>query len=434
MGKVGSLRIPGATTSQVFKNSKKTVKEITSELNVDVALETAVMCLGQDSICFQTRLIKPGQKEVQLWKADYKIARDQILNWYNGVTKQIAEEVNVELTPEQNQLLTKSRTIDNEAYYEYLRAHSYLGDGSREALQKAKENLNSAIMKEPDWAPLYSALAQTWFALQQMGFEQPSIAVNEIYSNIDKALELDPSLTDAHFLKALLAHLVEWDWAKAEKEFLQALAVNPSDAQSRVLYAQLLLVLQRTEEAKIQGQLAYELDPLDYLMKIWYGALLPAIGDCSTSISVSEEITADDPGNYMANNEIVIAAYLCKEYDKAINADKFCLPIFNVNEDEIKEIERIYNEQGFVSAYEKIMEYLEKFAENNPITFMDMAMRYIMADQPDKAMDWVEKGYEMHDPQMTYIATKIYTLEPLFNNPRFISILNKMNLPLPKSD
>ena len=76
---------------------------------------------------------------------------------------------------------------------------------------------------------------------------------------------------------------------------------------------------------------------------------------------------------------------------------------------------------------------LEKIAENNPISPLDMAMRYIMANQPDKAMDWLEKGYEWHDPTMTYIATKIFNFDPLFNNPRFLDIVKKMNLPLPKN-
>jgi hypothetical protein len=76
---------------------------------------------------------------------------------------------------------------------------------------------------------------------------------------------------------------------------------------------------------------------------------------------------------------------------------------------------------------------LEKFAENNYVSFLDMTYRYLFTNQPDKAMDWVEKGFEMHDPQMTYIATTIYYLDPLFGNPRLISICEKMNLPIPKN-
>jgi len=165
-----------------------------------------------------------------------------------------------------------------------------LGDASTESLFEAMENLNRAIEKEPDWAPLYSALAQVWMAIQQMGFEQPSVAAPEILSNLNKALELDPELPDAHFLSAMIAHLVEWDWEKSEKEFLRALSVNPSDTQSGRLYAQLLCVLQRIDEAKTQGQLAYSLDPSDPFMQIWYGAILPAFGDCETALANSEEL------------------------------------------------------------------------------------------------------------------------------------------------
>ncbi|NQU84635.1 MAG: hypothetical protein HQ541_02635 [Mariniphaga sp.] len=63
-----------------------------------------------------------------------------------------------------------------------------------------------------------------------------------------------------------------------------------------------------------------------------------------------------------------------------------------------------------------------------------MASRYMMANQTDKAMDWLEKGFELHEPAMTYIATKILDFEPLFNNPRFMDIVKKMNLPVEKTE
>ena len=95
---------------------------------------------------------------------------------------------------------------------------------------------------------------------------------------------------------------------------------------------------------------------------------------------------------------------------------------------------QIFNEQGFIKAYENILEHLEKFAENNHMSPIDMAFRCIMADQHEKALDWLEKGYEIHDAGVPYIATKIFIFEPLFNNPRFIALCEKMNLPLPKLD
>ena len=78
------------------------------------------------------------------------------------------------------------------------------------------------------------------------------------------------------------------------------------------------------------------------------------------------------------------------------------------------------------------MKHKEKYAENNPIGFMEMAGGYIIADQPDKAMDWIEKGFEVRDQGMPYIATHLFLFEPLFDNPRFIDIAEKMNLPMKK--
>jgi hypothetical protein len=73
-----------------------------------------------------------------------------------------------------------------------------------------------------------------------------------------------------------------------------------------------------------------------------------------------------------------------------------------------------------------------RYAENNSIGFFDMAFRYMIADRPDKAMDWIEKGFELHDPLMTYITRSARILEPLFGDPQFIAVYGKMKLPLPE--
>lgn len=433
IGKIGSLRIPGTTTSQVFKNSNKTIKEITSELKVDAALETAVLCLGKDSICFQIRLIKHGQEEEQLWSADYKIARNQILNWYNGVTKEIAKEIKIELTDKENKLLSGSLTIDKEAYDDYLKGLYYLEDADKESLMKAMGYLNRAVEKNPDWAPLYNGLTMVWASLAQMGFESPEIAGPKIFENMNKALELDPDNSDSRFLSGEMAFLAEWDWEKSEKELLKALAINPSNAIARVIYAQLLSSLQRPGEALMQANMGIGLDPKNPMLQLQYAAALLCVGDCQKALIPAEKITADDPGHYLANNLILCAAIRCKEYDKLIKADSHILPVYNFKEDDIKEFERIFNEQGLIKAYEKVTKQLEKFAENNFILPIEIAIRYMILNQPDKALEWIEKGFEIHDPNMPYITSMIYCFDPLYSNPGFIEIVKKMNLPLPKN-
>jgi hypothetical protein len=90
------------------------------------------------------------------------------------------------------------------------------------------------IKKDPDWAPLYTGLAQVWLTIPHVGFEPPSITSPKIYENLNKALELDPDLSESHGLNARIAHWMGWNWEKSEKEVLRALTINPNDARSRI--------------------------------------------------------------------------------------------------------------------------------------------------------------------------------------------------------
>jgi tetratricopeptide (TPR) repeat protein len=229
----------------------------------------------------------------------------------------------------------------------------------------------------------------------------------------------------------MVAQFMEWNWEKSEKEFLRALAINPNAAIIRIVYAQLLCTLQRPDEALAQGQLAFDLDPINPMMKCQYGALLTGVGDCKTALALTEEVVAAYPEHYLANSLIENAAFCLRDYDRVFKTAKYLLPM-PIEEDAFKEIERIFYDQGFVSAYEEIVKQMEEFATNNPVSIIDMAVRHIMANQLDKAMDWIEKGFEIHDPQMVYITSGMYNLDPLFKNPRFIAIVEKMNLPLPE--
>ena len=267
--------------------------------------------------------------------------------------------------------------------------------------------------------------------IQQAGYEPPSVAAPKIYENLNKAMELDPDLAEVHYLSAMIAHLVEWDWEKSEREFVRTLAINPNDSYSRLLYSQLLLILQRNDEALAQRELAVSLDPLNPAAKLIYSGTLVLAGDFKAALSVAEELVAVNQEDMSANAMLEIAAYRLKEYDKVMRSAKYSLP-FAIEEDVYEGIMRIYNESGIVAAYEEIIKHLEKYVENNPICFAEMSRRYLIVNQPDKAMDWIEKGFEIHDPQMTYIAVSARLFEQLYGNPRFIAICKKMNLPLPE--
>ena len=153
MQQLGGLRVTCKTTANSFKNTELSITEIASELNVDAVVEGSISCVDEDSVCVQIQLISAKGDEQQLWVEDYRVAKSQFLSFYNDVTRKISEEINIVLTPQEENLLADARTVDPEAYDAYLMGLYLLEDLNLESLNKAREYLNSAIEKNPDWAP-----------------------------------------------------------------------------------------------------------------------------------------------------------------------------------------------------------------------------------------------------------------------------------------
>jgi TolB-like protein len=433
--KVSALNVKCKTTANAVKNSNMSIPEIAEELGVNTFIEGAVLCIG-DSICLQMKLI--DQEENELWIRDFKVERSQILSLYNNVTKDIADRIHVVLTPEEEQLLTRSRIVDREVYDSYLKGFSYMEDMSPEAVYKAMEILNSAIEKDPDWAPLYAGLAKIWIVIATFSYESPSVAYQNVYENLEKALELDSNLTDGQYIRAMSSYLYEWNWDKSVKEFLKVLAINPNDVLARMYYSHLLSILQRPDEALTQGQLGLDLDPLNPLIQALYAALNNCIGDCETAKTYYEKVLAVDPDHFLANENMILTAFECKAYKRGWEALKLNLIQKQVIDiDEVDKIDQIFNRQGFMASHEALVNYLEGLAESgyvdpiNLISPADMAYYHYIINQDDMAIKWLELGFEMHHPIMPYVFTRIWDFGRLHENPRYIDIARKMDLPLP---
>jgi TolB-like protein len=431
---IKSLRVLGRTSAEQFRGQDKSISEIAKELGVNYIVEGSGQKSG-NSLRMRVQLIV-ARNERHLWGNSFEQESLNMKEYFkaqSGFAEAIATELNAAISPDEKKLIEKIHPIDFEVYDIYLKGLYFLEDLDKESLIKALGYLNRAVEKDTSWAPLYTGLTMVWASIAQMGFETPEVAGLKIFENLNKALELDPDNSDTRLMSGEMAFLQEWDWEKSEKELLRALSINPNNAFARVIYAQLLSSLQRPGEALIQANMAIDLDPKNPLLQVQYAAVLSCLDDCQNALIQMEKVLADDPGNFIANACILSAAFRCKEYKKVIKAERFILPLYNFKADDIKEFERIFNEQGLIKAYEKVMKHLEEFAENNYVSPVDMATRYIMANKPDKAMDWIEKGYEIHDPGMPYISTHCFSMDPLFSNPRFIDIIKKMNLPLPKN-
>ena len=431
MGQLGGLQVKSRTSSNAFKEMDMTIPEFATELGVDAVLETAVMCLG-DSICIQFRLVSTTGEEEQLWVADYREEKSQILNLYNLITKQIAKEVMVELSSDEKRRLDKMQTVDKDAYDAFLRSYEYWGDLSKQSLDKAYEYLSLAIKKDPDWAALYAGMAQVWVGRLQTGKVETTLGRQLVHENINKAFELDPDFADAYFIKGIISTWTDWDWEKGEKAFLKALAINPNNVMSRIYYAHLLMILHRQDEALIQGQLAVVLDPLNPLVLALYSVVLRSEGLHQKAYLYAEKAITINPEHGFATGQIKLALNYLREYEKAFEYRKKVLSKF-FREELIQSFDLIYKEQGYRATDKEIVRQFEILAQERYVSSNVLARRHYMNRQYSKALDDLERGYEMHESNMPYLATGDNGYVELYDSTRFIAILRKMNLPLPKN-
>jgi tetratricopeptide (TPR) repeat protein len=430
MGRLSGLRVISKTSSDAFKDASMTVHEIASKMNVGAVIEPSVLCWG-DTICMGLAMISGDPEEKQLWIGDYKEEKSQILNLYNRITKKIANEVKIKLTPQEEILLTESKIVNTEAYDAYLMGQFYLDQVDQDPLLKAREYFNKAIEIDPDWAPPYAGLAEVGAYQMQMHFVTPSIVIPKIYENLNKALDLDPNSANSHYVKAVIAVWTEWNWEKGEKEFLKALELNPGNALCRIFYAHLLMILRRSDEALYQANLALKLDPLRPFVLGLYAVVMREAGNYHSAIQHAEKALSIDPDHRFAKSHLAGAYSDIGEYKKWFERWKEVAIMDDWDDEIIASIDTIFQENGYSATIKKlIMINEEAFTKGNNISFIGQGNRYCIVKEYDKAIDYFEKAYEIHDPNMPYLSTRLYYHDQLKDNPRYLALLKKMNLPV----
>jgi tetratricopeptide (TPR) repeat protein len=404
------------------------VHEIASELNVDAAIEVSVFGYI-DSLDIQVSLISAFPEEEIVWMSDYKEEKSQILNLYNRITKQIADEVKIELTPGEKSLLAESRTVDPEALVAYMKGQFYWERLGTENLDSAMHYFQIAIDKEPDWGAPYAGMAMSWSVRGVFREAPPDDYSTKKNAYLNKAFELDPNSANSHYVKAIIATWTDWDWQKGEKEFLKALVLNPSDALCRIYYAHLLMILRRSDEAVHQANLALALDPLRPLVLGLYGVVMNFAGEHQSALTQAEKALSIDPQNDFAINVLANSFLATGDTLKWFEAWKRRL--WWSNEEVTASLDKIFQEHGFLGVIEDRIKVNEDvYSKGGSISLTGQAGRYLTVKNYDKAIDYYEKAFDEKYGFLAYISLDVIKYPELKDNPRYIALLKKMNLPL----
>jgi len=264
-----------------------------------------------------------------------------------------------------------------------------------------------------------------------MGMVDPEMGRKKINESIERAHELDADFADSHFIYAIISTWLDWEWEKGEREFLQALAMNPNHIMARMYYAHLLMSLQRMDEALVQGKLAVELDPKNPLVLTLYSIVLKGAGQHEAVVEYLEKALFIDPDHSFTRGQLGRALYNLGEYKRNLERQEVFL-VQILDEKRVPDLDSIYRECGRQAAYKEVAYLWEVHNEAHQYNHISMAGRYYRAGEFERSLDELEKGLEIRNPNMPYIGTGT-RYEALHDSTRFLAILDSMNLPHPKT-
>ncbi len=429
LAKLSSLKVISRTSVMQYKGTHKPLPEIARALNVDGIVEGSVVRSGND-VRVTVQLIRAANDQ-HLWAEEYQRELGDLIGLQRQIARTIAQQVSVNLDPEQKAYFEREAPRDAKLNEAYLRGLFFWEKRTDADLRKAIENFNVAISRDSGFAPAYAGLANSYNLLWYLGFMKADEAVPQARAAVEKALVLDPLSPEAHVGLAYLKHHYDWDWAGAELEHRRAIELRPGYSLAHQWYGYYLLSVGRLDEALAERELARELDPLSVFKTLLVGdAYVQKHDDAHAKLWFQRamELNPADGVPHFALSRLMETegratdAALQWRIGLQLNRDAKELAIFD----------KIIAKSGFPAARRAIVEKLlnettakAKTSYVSPRNFVEL---YLQMGDRENALRWLDAAFVEHSSFLVQIGGDP-TYNDLRGDARFNAMLQRMGLP-----
>jgi tetratricopeptide (TPR) repeat protein len=254
-----SLAVKARSSVFTYKGKEVSPQQVAKDLSVQAVLNGRIAQRG-DLIMLSVELIDTATGN-QLWGDQYTRKLADLVQLQSDLARDVSGKLKTKLTGAEQQQVSKNYTENIEAYQLYLRGRYHWNKRTPNDIRKGFEYFQQAIDKDPTFALAYAALAESYIVAASYRVGQPQDNYARARSAAAKAIEIDPTLAEAHnALASVMSN--EWRFADAEAEWKKALELNPNYATAHQWYAEQLTSMGRYQEALAEIKRAQELDPL----------------------------------------------------------------------------------------------------------------------------------------------------------------------------
>jgi serine/threonine-protein kinase len=235
------------------------------ELGVESVLDGSLQ-RSADRIRVTVRLINIADG-VSIWVGTFDEKATDVFAVQDAISERVAGALEVPLSTEERQDLTKRYTDNLEAYDLYLKGRYFWNKLIPPEVRRAIQFFQQAIELDPTYALAYAGIAEAYRSLPISGDVPPDDAFPLAHAAVAKALEIDEKLADVHATLSILYSWYDWDWSGARREAERAISLNPNSSEAHRANALLLSTLGRQKEAIAAAARARDLDPLALLTR-----------------------------------------------------------------------------------------------------------------------------------------------------------------------
>lgn len=262
LARVPPLKVVARTSSFMFKDKETDVRRIAELLGVDNVLEGSVRLAG-NHIRVSAQLID-ARTGYHLWAETFDTEFEDVFTVQYQIADAIVKALKVSLDTDDRVPGITARvapTTNMTAYRYYLQGLYHWQRRGETSIRKSIDLFKAAIEHDPAFAHPYQALSTAYLVLPFYSRESRADAFARAQAAARKALELDPSLGQAHAVLAFTS-MKDWDWQAADHEFRLAFAAEPNDPTTHQWYSEFLSYVGYIDASVREALRARELDPV----------------------------------------------------------------------------------------------------------------------------------------------------------------------------
>ena len=426
LSQLPKLRVMARSTVFRYKGRDIDPKRVGEELGVRATFTGRVL-QRSDVLIIKAELVDAADG-THLWGEQYNRPLSDLFSIEAEISKEISDKLRLKLSGSQKKQLTKRYTENTRAYQHYLKGRFYWNKRTAEGLTKGIEYFKQAIEIDPAYALAFAGLADSYNILASYSALAPREAFPRSKNAATRALELDDKLAEAHTSLAFAKFGYDWDWPGAEREFKQAIHLNPGYSYAYNFYSVLLAALGRFEEALTRARNAQELDPLSLPINTNVGWLLYLARRYDEAILQYQKAIELDDGFALAHRRLAQTYQQVQRYSDA--AAEFRKSWALSGDDDVELLTargHFYATVGDIAKVQEILKQLEEFAKTSYVPSYLIARIYLGLGERDRAFELLEKALDERYGYLAYLD-----VEPMFDtvrdDPRFSDLAHRVGL------